>query len=740
MSGGGKGGGEVTVGYRYYAGMHLALCHGPVDSVNKIVVGERTAWTGPVTTGGPIRIDAPDLFGGDAREGGIVGDVDVLMGDAAQGANGYLAAQLGGLVPAFRGIVSLVLRQVQLSAMNPYIKPWSVECTRTRAQSDGSPQWYAQTADIGGDMNPAHIVRECLTDRVWGRGYSPAELDDGAFRAAADRLYQEGFGLSLLWDQQQDIDKFIEGILQHIDASLYVSPRTGLFILKLTRDDYDPASLLQLDPSNVVSLDSFERTLPEELINQVTLTYHDRVTDKRVAIAVQDIAGIETALGELKDTQVTYEGIGNGELAARVAMRELRQLSTPLAKVTLVASRVAASLNIGDVFRLTWPELGIDSLVLRVAQIGFGTLTDGRVKIDCVEDVFALPQAVYVAPQPSAWQDPRQPPMAAPLRTLGELPYWSIVRELTGESAALQAEIDPEAGFLAVAAVRPTSGSINYAVLRRQGTAAFQDAGTGDFCPSCVLAAGIKQGETVLDIASGVDLDLIATDTYAAIEGELVAVRAIDALAGKVIVDRGVLDTVPAAHAAGARIFFVERWQFYRTEQYLAGEQVDVKLLPATGLGRLAEALAPTDSYTFAQRQIRPYPPGKVTLNGQSYEAPFITGALTLSWAHRSRLQQTVYLVPQSASSIGPEPGTTYTVRVYGEMGALVHTESGVAGTAWTYPLATEIAESGLGRPNERLTVTIEAVRDGYTSWQAQRIETPECRGYGMFYGSYYGE
>src|SRR5690606_36979308 len=139
-----------------------------------------------------------------------------------------------------------------------------------------------------------------------------------------------------------------------------------------------------------------------------------------------------------------------------------------------------------------------------------------------------------------------------------------------------------------------------------------------------------------------------------------------------------------------------------------------------TGLGRLAEALAPTDSYTFAHRQIRPSPPGKVTLNGQGYDAPFITGALPVPCAHPRRLQQTVYLLPQSASSIGPEPGTTYTVRVYGETGALVHTESGITGTAWTYPIEAEIAESGLGRPNERLTVTLEAVRGGYTSWQAQ--------------------
>ena len=116
------------------------------------------------------------------------------------------------------------------------------------------------------------------------------------------------------------------------------------------------------------------------------------------------------------------------------------------------------------------------------------------------------------------------------------------------------------------------------------------------------------------------------------------------------------------------------------------------------------------------------------------------TGAVTVTWAHRNRLMQTVYLVTQGESSIGPEPGTTYTVRIYGEAGTLKHTETGITGTGWTYPIATEITESGVNRPNEKLTVKIEAVRDGYTSWQSQEIAIPECRGYGMFYGATYGE
>jgi len=41
---------KQTVGFRYSLGVHLALCHGPVDAIREILVDHRTAWS--VTTGG----------------------------------------------------------------------------------------------------------------------------------------------------------------------------------------------------------------------------------------------------------------------------------------------------------------------------------------------------------------------------------------------------------------------------------------------------------------------------------------------------------------------------------------------------------------------------------------------------------------------------------------------------------------------------------------------------------------
>ena len=67
-----------TIGYRYYAGLHLIFCHA-IDKLINIGVGDKIAWSGEVTANQTLQINQPQLFGGDDREGGIVGPVDVCF-------------------------------------------------------------------------------------------------------------------------------------------------------------------------------------------------------------------------------------------------------------------------------------------------------------------------------------------------------------------------------------------------------------------------------------------------------------------------------------------------------------------------------------------------------------------------------------------------------------------------------------------------------------------------------------
>lgn len=842
---------KVTVGYRYYMGLQFGLCHGPVDALHQVTVGDRAAWAGAQTASGALSINAPELFGGDKKEGGIVGILDVAMGEPTQTENSYLVNQLGAAIPAFRGILSAIWRGGQVTANNPYIKPWAFRVKRilqgwstgsawypekaeirpaemigdlsyseywaadytfdpntaattpeasssTQVVSgmlptdvlkitltpiggnawsrwlgydpaDGSglgyhydpsssaPLWWstisvkdaegnitrlfdgsgmtaaaayaanasavgtltgstsykiwieddvlynrgslavsvkklAQVGCIHSDMNPAHIVYQCLTNSDWGMGYPTSAIDNTSFTAVADALYAEQFGLSFLWNQQETIENFVQIILDHIGALLYVRPDTSTFALKLIRSDYDRAALPLYGPESLIAAGDYQRQAWGETINEITVVYTDACSGKDVPVTAQDMANIQTQGGVVAQTR-NYPGIRRVDLAQRVALRDLQAASTPLARIKLTATRSLWQVFPGDVFRLSWPEFDIADVVFRALNVNRGTLQNGEIIIDAVEDVFGLPDNTYLAEQPGEWVDPSGEPAAAPYRKLLEAPYWDLARTL---SAADLAYVDALSGYLETLAVRPSGIATNYSIYAKIGGADYAAGGNGDFCPSATVVAAMTKTTTAITLANGVDLDLVVAGGYAIIDDEYVLISAIDATAGTATIARGLLDTVPAPHAAAARIWFADGDHGFSTTEYADGEVVDVKLLPVTGRGELDISLAPVDSMTMDQRQYRPYPPGNLQVNGSAYP-DWIDGlaALALTWAHRDRLAQTAYLVEQDEASIGPEAGTTYTLRVYGEDDSLLRTESALSGTSHNYTTSNELSDVG---------------------------------------------
>lgn len=714
----------VTVGYKYYLGLHMILCHGPVDKVTRIEVDGKTAWSGNAT-GGAITVSAENLFGGESREGGVSGRVDIEMGGPAQGRNAYLQGRLGSDIPAYRGVLGAVLNQVY-TGLNPYLKRWAFWASRIHVRQDGIAQWYDAKAEINGDMNPAHIIRECLTDPEWGMGYPEADMDEASFTAAADQMYDEGMGMSLLWDRSVTLEEFIQVVLKHIDGSLYVDRSTGKFVLKLARGGYDINSLLVLDESSVDRITDFKRNTIGELINSVTVVYWDANTGKNGSVTVQDIALAAQQQATIGTTK-QFPGFTNGTIATQVAARSLKALSVPLASGTIYANRKAASLNVGDVFVLTWPRYGISQLVMRVANIEMGTLGSNVVKIQAVEDVFALSSAIYAPPPPSGWSDPNNPPAPCPYHCVIEAPFWELVQRM-GETDARA--LPATAGFVVATGVRPSSDAGN-AKLYTDVTGVWEEAGTVDFCPTALLTAAVSSNATTFPIGTGVDLDVVRVRTYALIDSELVRIDAISDTS--LTVGRGVLDTVAKPHALGARLFFADAFFESDTVEYATGEVADIRLLPSTGLGTLDLASAPTQSVSIVARQYKPYPPGQFRINSQAYpDAVRGDQNITVGWTHRDRLQQTATLVDETAGSIGPEAGTTYTCRLLTAGGSVLVTHSGLTGIGDTFTLAEMGANYG------RLRIQLWSVRDGVQSLQMHDWEFTRS-GYGAGYGYAYG-
>ncbi|MBZ8143019.1 hypothetical protein CLD22_24430, partial [Rubrivivax gelatinosus] len=145
---------KQTTGYRYLMGVMMVLCRGPVDKVIKLIAGERDAWVGPQTDSGAIEINAPELFGGDKREGGIQGVAEILMGKSSQ----TLSSWARGLLPTphvgYRGVVS-VLYDGLVSSNSPYMKTWAWQVERTISGWAGDDCWYPEKAPI--ELGPISV-------------------------------------------------------------------------------------------------------------------------------------------------------------------------------------------------------------------------------------------------------------------------------------------------------------------------------------------------------------------------------------------------------------------------------------------------------------------------------------------------------------------------------------------------------------------------------------------------------
>lgn len=138
---------KTTIGYKYFMGLHMGLCRGPVDALRQIRVGDKVAWVGNAKENQTVSINQPNLFGGEEQEGGIEGSLQIMLGSKDQPLNTSLASMLGGLVSAFRGVTTTFFDGL-VCAMSPYPKEWAYLVQKTKAGWHGGDCWYPEKCEI----------------------------------------------------------------------------------------------------------------------------------------------------------------------------------------------------------------------------------------------------------------------------------------------------------------------------------------------------------------------------------------------------------------------------------------------------------------------------------------------------------------------------------------------------------------------------------------------------------------
>lgn len=704
---------KSTIGYRYYLGFHTWVCRGPIDKMLEIRYGDREAFKGQHSASGPLFINKPDLFGGDSKEGGIYGVLDIEFGEDTQTPNAYLERKISGVIPAFRSVVSVIANQIQYSAMNPYMKDWWFRPQRLLARVF---KWYPSKVDINGHMNPAHICVDVLTDPEMPGAVPSSALDLDAFEAAADILYDEDFGLSFFWKQQTSKGDFLNMVMDHIGGIIYEDPTTGKFVLSLLRDG--PTDGLPVFNVDNATLLSFDRKLIGETTNALQIIYtRDDNGEDAYAPPVYNLGNIRAQGNKIVSKTQRYPGVYDEALALRLGERDLKIISTDLAKAVIETGPEGEDLVPGSRIKLTFPEAEIEDAVFRVVDKDETTINDLTIKLALVQDVFGLGSGSYITGQTSTWIDTSTVPADISDVMVVELPYYDVE---TNMSKADFAALDPDWAFSSVLAQKDAGDSTDYGLLVSPDNSVFTAFGRGDYTPTAIIDAAVDYLDGTISIGgwTDVDDDLIGQYAYVVKSGsfEIVEITSLDLINGTVGVGRGILDTIPQQFSVDDKIWFGQELNAVDEVERVLSETVYYKLQPSTSRGELAEGDASSHNVTMANRAQRPYPPGAVKINNGYFPAS-ITGPVDFAWTHRDKTIQTADYHPWTTGNIGPEVGIAYTLKIYGDGGTLKHTELLITNNYYVYPEATEKAENG-GSYNSTLQIELWSEIAGLASMQ----------------------
>lgn len=271
-------------------------------------------------------------------------------------------------------------------------------------------------------------------------------------------------------------------------------------------------------------------------------------------------------------------------------------------------------------------------------------------------------------------------------------------------------------------------------------------AGGFGFCPVAFLTADIEHLDTAVvmtgytsPISDGIRIGMAAM-----IDDEIVEI--VNHVDNSLVLARGCCDTIPAAHVTGTPIWFFDSSIGRDGVEYAGTETVGVKVLPrmTTGAAVPVEA-SPPQQLTFNLRFARPYPPGRLEINGNRWYEPIEFSNvrnLVLTWTHRDRITQQDQLIGHGEESIGPEVGTTYRLDVYKADNTQVAEIDGITGETHTYYWDDAVADFGISSGTIAGYALFMSVRDTLVSFQAYRIDfilDADPYGLGFRLGRYLG-
>lgn len=581
-----------------------------------------------------------------------------------------------------------------------------VNATVSRAKVISSPV-YADS----GDINPVHKIREILTDDT-AMNKPESSVNDVNFMKAADRLYDEGLGISWSITEKSCMDAINE-LCYHIESGIRVNRQTGLYEMVLFRDDwFEEIEIHTIAESKIKSM-QYEITNADEVINQVNVNYYDRDNIKNSSFSISESGLIQT-LGRVNAETLDFPYFMNMRNAEIVANWKLKQLSTGAFKGSFTTGwREARKWNRYDLIRLPWSKRWTGTILVRIMSISLGGPTNNEVSIEFIEVVpsTGMMNTTIVIDDPIDTKPQAPEPCNA---KVFELPYFEAVQAFGEREVGLELTDNPGAGYLCAIAEKPQNNSLNAALYADSGNG-FERVATINYCETAYLDQAIDRMSSAFVVKNVGNLASVRIGSQIFINDEIMVYQSYDAETKVLTVKRGAFG-IPQNHTLNSILYFADDFVAVDQTLYVQGEIVNAKVLTTTPSGVLALSDAATYEVEFNARAIRPYPPANVKINGNYWPVDIETD-LILTWVDRNRLQQTggeILGWYEGGVTIEVNTQTHLVLSQLDENNVeLATSNANVTGaTSYTMPISSVQANTQI------IEITLKTIRDGYECMQ----------------------
>lgn len=579
---------------------------------------------------------------------------------------------------AYRGFVTA--RLFRWNVDSPSIAP----CSPVIFNPCTIPGYKAQTGALGmGDCNPAAVLYDILTNQWGGVGNDATLVDVASFVDVAAVLADEQHGVSIIVTKQNEARAIIEEILRQIDGVLYQDMNAGAggrYVLRLIREDYNPATLPVFDASNCSEEPELPSLLWSETFNQVNVVWTDPLGEYRPATATaQDHAGIAISGGRVRSVDLRFPGVSSASLANTLAHRELNFLSRPIYTIRMKVNRAAWNLKPGDPFKFTWAPWGV-TIIFRAMEVDLGTLVDGSITITGVQDRFSISGTAFDPATPDSAID--APPSPDPIqhRLITESPRF--IQQAAWNAGTLN-NADAQRGYyLALPEGSDSRYRVDAAI---DGEPEEADAPARAFPATFTTGLSYARATDPYDVAVGIVVENLAGGTFQTATAaqiqvtgrnlialfdddghhEVLAYEAAADLGGGQYqlqnVWRGLLDTVPRdwpAGTFGCVLPGTSGVSALGRRTFRHGVEVTTHTPAAAGSTWTPNADSPEDTLTARSRVLLPHRAQGLLVNGSLAPANLEEDGLLMDW--RARAATTPTIKRGDASEETVQSGQTY--------------------------------------------------------------------------------